>query len=174
MEVSGVEATGGENIRLEGSAKGEVATETDAERAELAGAIRAATEVVKHRASISVMGFDRLGVLQLVAAIGAGLVVGEHGAGGFVFVVHLGKCDDDAVAGEHGRGATDGCGDLEDLRVENNAGVLAWRGGANDVGAHGAGWGGEVDILGVDDGHDRMISPWQYRFGAKLRPKSGA
>ena len=70
-------------------------------------------------------------VFQRVAAVGAGLVVGEDGSGGLELVVDLGHGDDVSVAGEHRGGAADGRGDLEDFRVEDDSGV-----------ATGCGWGG--------------------------------
>ena len=76
-------------------------------------------------------------------------------------MIDLGHGDDVAVAGEHGGRATDGCGDLKDFRVEDDAGITAGCGGAHDVGAHGAGGGVEGYVFVVDDDHGVPI------FGAE-------
>ena len=57
-------------------------------------------------------------------------------------MVYLRESDDEAVAGEHGRGSPDRRCDLENLRVEDDARVSAGSSGPDDVGAHRAGWGG--------------------------------
>ena len=110
---------------------------------------------------VGVVGGEGLGGLECVATVGARLVVGEDGAGGFVLVVDLGHGDDVAVAGEHGGGAANGGGDLEDFGVEDDAGVAAGGGGADDVGAHGAGGGIQGYVFVVDDDHARLLLLWE-------------
>jgi hypothetical protein len=149
VDVGGVEAGGGEDVGVHGGAEGEVAADADAHGAELAGAVGAGERGGRGRRGRRRRSWRVLGGLEGVAAVGAGLVVGEDGAGGFELVVDLGHGDDVAVAGEHGGGAADGRGDLEDLGVEDDAGVAAGRGGADDVGAHGAVWGCRGDVFVV-------------------------
>src|SRR6266550_6649469 len=108
VNVGGVEAGGGLDVGVHGGAEGEVAADADAHGAEVAGAVGTCGEVVEDGAGIGVVGCDGLVGLEEVAAIGAGLVVGEDGAGRFGLVVDLGHGDDVAVAGQHGCGATDG------------------------------------------------------------------
>ena len=153
VDVGGVEAGGGEDAGGHCGAEGEVSADADAHGAEFAGAVGAGGEVVEDGVGVGVVGGDGLGGLEGVAAVGAGLVVGEDGAGGLVLVVDLGHGDDVAVAGEHGGGAADGGGDLEDFGVEDDAWVTAGGGGADDVGAHGAGGSVQGDIFVVDDDH---------------------
>ena len=81
------------------------------------------------------------------------MIVSEDRASGLKFVVDFGHGDDVAVAGEHGGGAADGRGDLEDFGVENDAGVAAWGGGADDVSPHGACGCVERDELVIDNDH---------------------
>lgn len=153
VDVGGVEASRGEDVRVHRGAEGEMAAEADAEGAEFAGAVRVGGEVVEDGAGVGVVGGDGLGGLQGVAAVGAGLIVGEDGAGGFVFVVDFGDGDDEAVAGEKGGRATDGAGDLENLRVEDEAGIAAERGGLEKMRAHRAGGRGETEMGGVGESH---------------------
>jgi hypothetical protein len=162
VDVGGVEAGGGRDVGVHGGAEGEVAADADAHGAEVAGAVGAGFEVVEDGSGVGVVGCDWLGGLEFVAAVGAGLVVGEDGAGGFELVVDLGHGDDVAVAGEHGGGAVDGGGDLEDLRVEDDSGVAAGGGGADDVGAHGTAGSVECDVLVVDDDHGRLGESVRY------------
>ncbi len=160
VDVGGVEAGGGEDFGVHGGAEGEMAADADAHGSDAAGAVGAGFEVVDGGAGVGVVACEGLGGFEDVAAVGAGLVVGEDGAGGFELVVDLGHGDDVAVAGEHGGGATDGRGDLEDFGVEDDAGVAAGGGGADDVGPHGTVGGVEGDVLVVDDDHAglRMVS----------------
>lgn len=153
VDVGGVKAGGGENVGVHGGAEGEVAADADAHGSEMAGAVGAGFEVVERGAGVGVVAGELFGGLEDVAAVGASLVVGKDGASGFELVVDLGAGDDVAVAGEHGGGAADGRGDLEDLGVEDDAGVTAGAGGADDVSAHGAVESVERDVLVVDDDH---------------------
>ena len=158
VDVGGVEAGGGEDAGIEGGAQGEVAAHADAHGTDGAGGVWAGAEVVEDGGGVGVVGVDGLLVFELVAAVGAGLVVGEDGAGGLEFVVDLRARDDVAVAGEESGGAADGGGDLEDFRVEDDARVAAAvAGGAQDVSAHGAGGCGEVDWRIFDEGHGDMV-----------------
>ena len=115
VDVGSVEAGGGLDVGVHGGAEGEMAADADAHGAKFAGAVVAGGEVVENGAGIGVVRCDGLVGFEEVAAIGAGLVVGEDGAGGFGLVIDLGHGDDVAVAGQHGGGAADGCGDLEYL-----------------------------------------------------------
>ena len=47
----------------------------------------------------------------------------------------------------------DGSGDLEDLGVEDDAGIASGGGGADDVRAHGAARSGQVYVFVADDDH---------------------
>ncbi len=115
MDVGGVEAGSGYDVGVHGGAEGEVTTDADAHGSEFAGAVRARGEMIENGAGIGVVGGDRLVGFEEVAAIGAGLVVGEDSTGGLRLVIDLGHGDDVAVPCEHGSGAVDGGGDLEDL-----------------------------------------------------------
>src|ERR1700723_706503 len=115
--------------------------DADSHGSEFAGTVGAGGQMVEDGAGVGVVGGDGLVGFEKVAAIGARLVIGEDGTGGFGLVVNLRHCYDVAVAGEHGSGAADGGGDLEDLRVEDYAGIAAGCGGADDVGPHGTGGG---------------------------------
>ena len=156
VDVGGVEAGCGLDVGIHGGAEGEMAADADAHGSEVAGAVGARFEVVEDGACVGIVGGYGLGGLEDVAAVRAGLVVGEDGAGGLELVVDLGHGDDVAVAGEQGGGATDGGGDLEDLRVEDDAGVATRGSGADDVGAHGTAGGIERNVFVVDDDHGRL------------------
>ncbi len=157
VDVGGVEAGGGPDVRVHGGAEGEVAADTDAHGAKFAGAVGAGDEMVEDGAGVGVVGRYGLVGFEKVAAVGAGLVVGEDGAGGFGLVVDLGHGDDVAVACEHGGGAADGGGDLKDLGVEDDPGIAAGRGGTDDVGPHGAGGGVQRNVFVVDDDHECLV-----------------
>jgi hypothetical protein len=172
VDVGGVEAGGGEDVGVHGGAEGEMAADADAHRTEVAGAVGAGFEVVERGAGVGVIAGEFFCGLEGVAAVGTGLVVGEDGAGGFELVVDLGHGDDVTVAGEHGGGAADGRGDLEDLGVEDDAGVTARCGGANDVGPHGAVGGVECDVLVVDDDHVSSGGLW-INFGLRMIAHAG-
>jgi len=137
-----------------------MAADADAHGSEMAGAVGAGFEVVERGAGVGVVAGEFLCGLEGVAAIGAGLVVGEDGAGGFELVVDLGHGDDVAVTGEHGGGAADGRGDLEDFGVEDDAGIAAGGGGTDDVGPHWAVGGVERDVFVVDDDHVSSDVRW--------------
>ena len=92
------------------------------------------------------------------------MVVGENGAGGFELMVDLWHGDDVAVACKHGGGAADGSGDLEDLGVEDDAGVAAGGGRADNVRAHGAIGSVERNVLVVDDDHFFLGRCLCFRF----------
>lgn len=79
-------------------------------------------------------------------------------------MVNLRHGDDEAVAGEQRGGAADGAGDLENLRVEQDAGILPFRSGAEDVGPHRASRRGEVGELGVFDDHEE---DWEVQLGSQ-------
>lgn len=153
VDVGGVEADGSAEVGVHGGAEGEVAADADAHCAEFAGTVGAGLEVIECGAGIGVVARELLGGLPLISAIRAGLIVGEDGAGGFELVVDLGHGDDVAVAREHGGGAADGAGDLKDLRVEDDAGIFAGGGGAEDVGAHGTKGSREFYLLVIEDDH---------------------
>ena len=63
---------------------------------------------------------------------------------------------DVAVASKHGGGAADRRSDLKDLRIENDAGITAGCGRADDVGAHRAVGSVEGDVLVIDDDHSGL------------------
>jgi hypothetical protein len=153
VNVGGVEAGSGEDVGVHCGAEGEMAADADTHGTEVAGAVGAGFEVVERGAGVGVVTGEFFCGLEGVAAVGAGLVVGEDGAGGFELVVDLGHGNDVAVAREHGGGAADRRGDLEDFGVEDDAGIAAGRGGADDVGSHGAVGGVERDVFVVDDDH---------------------
>src|SRR5271169_3285818 len=106
--------------------------------------------MVENGAGVGVVSGDRLVSFEEVAAVGAGLVVGEDGAGGFGFVIDLGHRDDVAVACEHRGGAADGGCDLKNFGVEDDPRVASGCSGADDVGSHGPGGGAQGDVLVVD------------------------
>jgi hypothetical protein len=101
--------------------------------------------VVERGAGVGVIAGKFFGVFELIAAVGTRLVVSEDFPGRLEFVVDLRDGNDVAVTGEHGRGAADGSGDLEDLGPEEDARVLAACNRAGDVSPHGAVRGGELD-----------------------------
>ena len=61
--------------------------------------MRAGGEVGEDGVGVGVEGGEGFGGLEGVAAVGAGLIVGEDGAGGLVLVIDLRDGDDEAVAG---------------------------------------------------------------------------
>src|SRR3984885_12167686 len=168
-DVSGVEADRAGDVGLHRGAEGEVAAQADAEGAEFAGAVRARGEVVERGAGVGVIAGKLFGVFELVAAVRAGLVVGEDSPGRLELVVDLGDGDDVAVTGEHGRHAADGAGDLEDLGPEDDAGILAGRNRAGDVSPHGSVGSGEIDeFFGDDHGRASTIARGtDARFSAR-------
>ena len=76
VDVCGVEAGGGDNFGLHGTAEGQVAADADAHGADVAGAVGAGFEVGDDGTGVVVVGTDFLGGLEDVAAVGACLVVG--------------------------------------------------------------------------------------------------
>ena len=153
MDVGSVETGGAENIGVHGGAEGKVTADADAKGAELAGAVGACTKMIEDCACVGVVERQLLRGLERVAPVRACLVVGKDGAGGFEFVINLGHGDDVAVAGQQGGRAPDGRSDLEDLGVEDDAGVASGSRGADDVRPHGAVGGVECDKFVVDDDH---------------------
>ena len=173
VEVGGVEADGAEDLGVEGGAEGEVAADADTHATDFAVAVGAGEEVVDDGAGVSVVAGELLFGLKGVASVGAGLVVGEDLSGRDELVIDLGDGYDVTVAGEHGGGAADGGGCLEDLGVEKDGGVAAGGRGAQDVGAHGAVRGGELYVFAVDDDHADIIGPyWQRQKIAGKRRKN--
>ena len=136
VNVGRVKADRAAYFGVHGGAEGEMAAHADAHGADLPGAVGPLLQVGDDCASVSVIGGDRLVGLDEVAAVGAGLIVGEGYSGGFVLVVDLRHGDDVAVPGEHGAGAADRTRDLEDLREEDDARILSAGCGPDDVGAH--------------------------------------
>ena len=91
-------------------------------------------------AGVGVVGRDRLGELQRVAAIGAGGVIAQHGARRLVLVVDLRHADHVAVPRHQRREPADRVGHLVDLGEEEHAGeaarILARDSRAEEVQAH--------------------------------------
>src|SRR5437667_10425091 len=96
-------------------------------------------------AGVGIVAGELLGDFVGVAFVSAGLVVGDDGADGLQLVENFRCGDDEAVAGEEGGGAADGAGDLENFGEEEQAGISAIGGGAEDVSSHDAGWSLEID-----------------------------
>src|SRR5271156_3340971 len=120
------------------------------------------------------------GRLPLIAAVGALLVIGEHGAGRFEFVIDLGDGDDVSMTREHGRGAADGAGYLEDFGIEDDSGILAWGCRPDDVGAHGAVGGGKLHLFIADYDHGwlapsavLLLRGGDYSLNRQRRSRSG-
>ena len=81
VDVGGVKAHAGQDLRIHGGAKGEVPADADAQRAEPAGAVGMGPQEGEDGARIGVVAGELLGGLEDIAAIGAGLVIGEDRAG---------------------------------------------------------------------------------------------
>lgn len=164
MNVGRVEAGGCGDLGEHGGSEGEMSAETDADRADASGAAVVAFQIRDDAAGVIVVGGDGLGVFEFVALVGTWLVVGEHGAGGEEFVIDFRHGDDEPVAGEEGGGATDGRGDLENLGIENEAGVTSGAGGAKDHAAHGTAGSGEIYEVGFTNGHEREANAIWVRW----------
>ena len=113
VNIRGVKAGGGKNVRIHGRAKGEMAADADAHRAEFARAGRMRFQVVERGAGVVIVGFERLRGLEFIATIGPGAVVGQHGPGGFILVIDFRRSHDEAVPGKKRSRSPDGAGDLE-------------------------------------------------------------
>ena len=94
-------------------------------------------------------GGDRGGVR--VPALLAGVVELEHDARGLDAVVDLGDRDQEAVAGQPHRPAQAGLGQLEDVGVEDDAGVRAGRGRLGHEGPHRPLAHRHVDVFTCED-----------------------
>ena len=153
MEIGRVEAGRRENAGIYRGAEGEVSANADAHGAELAGALRMVGEIRHRAAGVIVVGSELLRGLEHIAALGAGLVVGENFARRLKLVVDLRHDDNEAVTREEGRGPANGTGDLENFRVEENARIFSWRRGPKYKAPHGPGRRSEVGKLRIDDCH---------------------
>jgi hypothetical protein len=154
VQIGRVKAGCGINIRLQGGAVGEMTADAGAKRAEASGAGRMLLQEVEHGTIVRIVGGDGLRGLQTIADIGAGLVIGQHGACGQVFMINLRQRDDKPMPGEEGGGAVDGAGDLKNLRVEKQSRIAACRRGAKHHCAHGTGGRFEFDEFRFAERHE--------------------
>ena len=88
-----------------------------------------------------------------IAALGAGLVVGQHGAERLQFVVNLRNRHHKSVARHHRRGAPDGPRHLEDLRVQHQARIPPLSPWSKEVCTHGPRGGLDISRFGIFDDH---------------------
>src|SRR5438105_12647118 len=119
----------------------------DAEAPDLSGAERRSLQVLDNGARIVVVRSNCLGDLVLVAAVGAGTVVGQHLAGLFHLVENLRYGDHESVTRQNGGRTFDRSGDLEYFREEQHSGIAPRRDRPKDSSAHRAGGGGQIDIF---------------------------
>ena len=137
VDVSGVKTNGGFDVRIPGrSAKAEMATNANPQRAELAGAGRMRLQVIQNSARIRVVAGKFLGGFERIAAVGSGRVVGEHATGGLEFVIDLRHRHDKAVSGQQRSRAANGSGNLEDFRIHQDSRIPSGRHGTKDVCPH--------------------------------------
>jgi hypothetical protein len=66
----------------------------------------------------------------------------------------------------------DGSGDLEDLGVEDDAGIASGGGGTDNMGAHGAAGSGQIYVFVTDDDHVFLGDCW-WRLHCSLLPYIG-
>ena len=85
------------------------------------------------------------------------VVEAEHGPGRLDAVVDLGHGDEEAVAGQPHRPAQRRLGELEDVGVEDDAGMRPARARRGDERAHPARVDPDLDVLARDD-HARILS----------------
>src|SRR5271169_3119307 len=108
-------------------------------------------QIIETGPRIAVEGRGFLGEFEVVAAVGAGHVVGQHGAERLVFVIDLGAADDVTLTGKKCRHPPNWAGDLVDLRVQQNAWIAARRRGPEQVQAHWPGRRRDVGEFLLDD-----------------------
>src|SRR5271165_3741482 len=101
--------------------------------------------MIEHRPRVGIVAGQFLGGLENIAAVRACLVIGEDHSRRLKLVVNLRNYHDVSVPGEHRRGATDGAGDLENLRVKDHPRILPRRHRTQDHGTHGAVRSGQLN-----------------------------
>ena len=153
VDVSRIEAGGGGDFRIHGSAKGQMPADADAHHAQPAGAVIEGFQVSHRGARVGIVGGNLLGSFVGVATVGAGLIVGQHRSRRLQLMINLRGRDYISVSGEHGCGPPDGRRDLEDFRIKNNAGIFPGRRRPEDVRAHGPAGSRDINKFGVFDYH---------------------
>ena len=88
-------------------------------------------QIIETGPRIAVEGRGFLGEFEVVAAVGAGHVVGQHGAEWLVLVIDLGGADDVTLTGKKCRHPPDRAGDLVDLRIQQNTRIAPAAAGRN-------------------------------------------
>jgi hypothetical protein len=159
VDIGGVKARRGGDGRVIAGAHGEMAAEADAEAGDLPrGALVAAQPGGEH-VHVLVVGGEFLGILQLVAAVGAGLIVGEHGAGGLELMVHFRHGNEVALPRQRGGHPADRAGGLEDLGVEDDRRKRTAADRGENVHAHEAAGGIQIDVGLGERGHAPTLPP---------------
>src|SRR5262245_966286 len=97
VNIRRVKANTCEDFGIHRAAEVQVPADANAERAEVAGALRMRLEIIDDSAGVVIVGLERLVDLAPVAAIGAGGVVGESGSEGLEFVKDFRSGYDKAV-----------------------------------------------------------------------------
>ena len=166
--------------RVPARGRAHLRAERGAEREVAAGAVARGADRARPLAEPGERGVDvgvevghrgRVGVA--LAAHLALVVELEHGPGRLEPVVDLGHRDEVAVAGEPHRPAQRRLGELEDVGVEDDAGVRTARARRGDEGAHLPAVHRDVDVLARED-HDRAFCTAMAKsISTLLRAPSG-
>jgi hypothetical protein len=116
------------------------------------------------RIGVLVIGRKLLCIFELVSTVGSCLVVGENGAKGLEFVINLRNCNKITVTAQCGSHASNRIRDLENFRIENDAGKVSGPLRDEEMNTHGSTRGGKIDECVRDDGH------WRFGIYATTTP----
>src|SRR6201997_3500848 len=117
-------------------AEGKMSSETYATHAQAPVALGHGSHMVQQRARVVIVGCKLFCVLIVIALVGAGLVIGEHGSSRLKLVVDLRHSNQIAMPGKERGKATNRSGHLEDLGIEDDAGELcAFKSRAEKIGS---------------------------------------
>jgi len=75
---------------------------------------------------VLIVGCEFLPVFELIATVGARLVVSQHGSRGLKLVIDLRHRDEISVAAQGGSHSPDWTGDLKNFRIEYHAGMASF------------------------------------------------
>ena len=153
VNIGSVEAGGGSHLRIHGSTKGQMPADANAHDAQPPGGMLEGLQISQRGARVGIVGGNLLGSFVGVATVGAGLIIGQHRSRRLQLMINLRRRDYVSLSGEHGCGPPDGRRDLEDFRIENNAGIFPGGRWPEDVRAHGPAGSRDINKFGVFDYH---------------------
>ena len=103
VDVGRVEAGSGAHIGVHAGTKGKVSAEADAHDTQLPRAIGVGGEPVERGPRVAVERRYLLSEFEIVASVGARLIVGEHGARLLELVIDLRRDNEKSIAGQKRR-----------------------------------------------------------------------